>query len=199
RARLREIYTRMEFRGMLRALDAEEARGGAGGSSAAADGASGKTTSAGRRSASPASASTPAAAPADTGMPSSEAADAAAALAAVPRAYEIIATDEALQRWLDLLAASELTAFDTETTSLNYSQARIVGMSFCIEPGKAAYLPMAHRYAGAPDQLDLDATLARLKPWLEDATRGKVGHHLKYDAHVLRNHGIVLAGFRHDT
>jgi DNA polymerase-1 len=123
----------------------------------------------------------------------------AAAIAAAPREYETIVTEEALQRWLTALQGAELTAFDTETTSLNYSIARIVGMSFCIEPGKAAYLPLAHRYAGAPDQLDLEATLARLKPWLEDASRAKLGHHLKYDTHVLRNHGIRLAGFRHDT
>jgi DNA polymerase-1 len=98
-----------------------------------------------------------------------------------------------------LLQTAELTAFDTETTSLDYRVARIVGISFCVESGKAAYLPLAHRYAGAPEQLDLDRTLALLKPWLEDATRAKVGHHLKYDAHVLLNHGIALAGMRHDT
>ncbi len=192
RARLREIYERMEFRGMLRALDAEE---GAAGGRAAAD-----AKSTGTAAKKPAGANADASSgPASTGLPSSEATDAAAALAAIPRSYETIASEESLQRWIDLLMASELTAFDTETTSLNYSQARIVGISFCVEPGKAAYLPLAHRYAGAPDQLDLDATLAKLKPWLEDASRGKVGHHLKYDAHVLRNHGIHLAGFVHDT
>ncbi len=196
RARLREIYTRMEFRGMLRALDAEETMGGAAGAPQGQAEATGKPRA--RRSATAASTPLPPL-PAGTGMPSPEAAADAAALAAIPRAYETIATEESLQRWLQLLAASELTGFDTETTSLNYSQARIVGLSFCVEPGKAAYLPLAHRYPGAPDQLDLDATLAKLKPWLEDETRGKVGHHLKYDAHVLRHHGIVLAGFRHDT
>ena len=72
-------------------------------------------------------------------------------------------------------------------------------MSFCVEPGKAAYLPLAHRYAGAPDQLDLDATLALLKPWLESDHHAKLGHHLKYDAHVLRNHGIHLGGIQHDS
>lgn len=189
RARLREIYTRMEFRGMLRALDAEEAALGA----RAGEHAAGSPTTAatGGKTAT----TTPAAAT-EAG---NAVGDEAAALAALPRSYETIATEEALQRWLDLLTAAELTALDIETTSLNYSQARIVGLSFCIEPGKAAYLPLAHRYPGAPDQLDLDRTLARLKPWLEDERRGKVGHHLKYDAHVLRNHGIVLAGFRHDT
>ncbi len=90
-------------------------------------------------------------------------------------------------------------AFDTETTSLDYMQAEIVGISFCIEPGHAAYLPLAHDYPGAPDQLDRRKTLAKLKPLLEDADRLKVGHHLKYDAHVLLNHGINLAGMRYDS
>src|SRR5690606_21616270 len=199
RARLREIYTRMEFRGMLRALDAEEAgiAGRTGGSASTAKAAPAGGATSGAPVAGVATAASGISA-ADTAASAANSAD-IAALAAIPRVYETIVSEEGLQRWLDLLANAELTAFDTETTSLNYSQARIVGMSFCIEPGKAAYLPMAHRYAGAPDQLDLDATLARLKPWLEDATRGKVGHHLKYDAHVLRNHGIMLAGFRHDT
>ena len=78
-------------------------------------------------------------------------------------------------------------------------QADIVGVSFCIEPGHAAYLPLAHDYPGAPDQLDRKKTLAKLKPLLEDAARPKVGHHLKYDAHVLLNHGISLAGIRYDS
>jgi DNA polymerase I len=119
--------------------------------------------------------------------------------AAPAREYATILTAEELQRWISLLHSAELTAFDTETTSRNYNAARIVGMSFCIEAGKAAYLPMAHRYAGAPEQLDIDLCLSLLKPWLEDAQRPKVGHHLKYDAHVLRNHGIELAGMQHDS
>jgi DNA polymerase-1 len=90
-------------------------------------------------------------------------------------------------------------AFDTETTSLDYMQAEIVGLSFALDAGDAAYLPLAHRYVGAPDQLDRSDTLAKLKPWLENPAAHKVGHHLKYDAHVLANHGIRLAGMRHDT
>jgi DNA polymerase-1 len=97
------------------------------------------------------------------------------------------------------LEAAELFAFDTETTSLNYMQACVVGLSFCIEPGKAAYLPLAHDYPGAPDQLDAKATLEKLKPLLEDPKRPKVGHHLKYDAHVLEGCGIRLAGMRYDS
>jgi DNA polymerase-1 len=95
--------------------------------------------------------------------------------------------------------AAELFAFDTETTSLEYMKAEIVGVSFAVSPGVAAYLPLRHDYAGAPDQLDRDASLAKLKPLLESEKHAKVGHHLKYDAHVLANHGIRLAGMRYDS
>jgi DNA polymerase I len=115
------------------------------------------------------------------------------------RLYETISTQEQLGRWIGALETADLFAFDTETTSLNYMQACVVGLSFCIEPGKAAYLPLAHDYAGAPEQLDPQATLVRLKPLLEDTTRRKVGHHLKYDAHVLKGCGIDLAGMRYDS
>ena len=125
--------------------------------------------------------------------------EAPADVLAAARQYETIVDREALGRWLDALRAADLFAFDTETTSLDYMIARIVGVSFCIEPGRAAYVPLAHDYAGAPDQLPRDDVLALLKPLLEDATRGKLGHHLKYDAHVLENHGIHLTGQRFDT
>jgi DNA polymerase I len=115
------------------------------------------------------------------------------------RSYETITTDNQLDEWLKALHKAPLFAFDTETTSLNYMQACVVGMSFCIEPGKAAYLPLAHDYAGAPDQLDFERTLAKVKPLLEDPNRPKVGHHLKYDAHVLQGCGIALAGIRYDS
>ena len=115
------------------------------------------------------------------------------------RQYETISTEQQLTSWLQALETSDLFAFDTETTSLDYMQAEVVGLSFCIEPGKAAYLPLAHDYAGAPDQLDRAKTLARLKPLLEDKKRKKVGHHLKYDAHVLKCCGIELAGIRYDS
>jgi DNA polymerase-1 len=115
------------------------------------------------------------------------------------RHYETITSAEQLNTWLEKLQKAPLFAFDTETTSLDYMQADIVGVSFCIEPGHAAYLPLAHDYPGAPDQLDRKKTLAKLKPLLEDAGRPKVGHHLKYDAHVLLNHGIALAGMRYDS
>jgi DNA polymerase-1 len=115
------------------------------------------------------------------------------------REYETITTTKQLDAWLKALNKAPLFAFDTETTSLDYMQAEIVGVSFCIEPGKAAYLPLAHDYPGAPDQLDREKTLAKLKPLLEDAKRPKVGHHLKYDAHVLKCSGIELAGMRYDS
>jgi len=118
---------------------------------------------------------------------------------APPRRYETITTEKELAAWLAALGKAPLFAFDTETTSLDYMQAEIVGMSFCIEPGHAAYLPLAHDYPGAPEQLDRKKTLARLKPLLEDPKRLKVGHHLKYDAHVLACCGIALSGMRFDS
>ena len=115
------------------------------------------------------------------------------------RHYDTVLTDAQLGEWLERLRAAELFAFDTETTSLDYMQAEIVGVSFATEPGRAAYVPLAHTYPGAPEQLDRDAVLRRLKPLLEDPHRDKLGHHLKYDAHVLRNHGIELRGMRYDS
>lgn len=122
-----------------------------------------------------------------------------AEIVAAERSYEIIVDMSRLEHWLAELRHAELFAFDTETTSLDYRQARIVGVSFCIEPGKAAYVPLAHDYVGAPPQLDRDEVLARLRPLLEDPQRYKVGHHLKYDAHVLANHGITLHGMKYDS
>jgi DNA polymerase-1 len=114
-------------------------------------------------------------------------------------AYETVLEQSQLERWLTQLSRAEVFAFDTETTSLDYMQARIVGVSFAVEPNRAAYVPLAHDYAGAPDQLDRDAVLARLRPLLEGEAPGKLGHNLKYDMSVLANHGIGLAGIRHDT
>jgi len=115
------------------------------------------------------------------------------------KTYDCILSEEQFASWLDQLSRAELFAFDTETTSLDYMQAEIVGVSFCIEPGRAAYVPLAHRYPGAPDQLNREDVLARLKPLLEDPARAKLGHHLKYDAHVLRNHGVELNGMAFDS
>jgi DNA polymerase I len=126
-------------------------------------------------------------------------APAAPEVARVPRHYETITTWPDLERWLERLRWAALMAFDTETTSLDYMRAEIVGVSFCIEPGFAAYVPLQHDYAGAPEQLDRAQVLAALRPILENPGIAKVGHHLKYDAHVLLNYGIRLEGMRYDT
>jgi len=117
----------------------------------------------------------------------------------VAREYHKILTQDALEAWLAKLAAAPLISFNTETDSLDYMQARIVGLSFAVAPGEAAYVPLTHDYAGAPHQLDRAKVLAALKPLLEDSTRPKLGHHLKYDAHVLANYGIAVAGQRYDS
>ena len=113
--------------------------------------------------------------------------------------YDIVTEQAALGEWLERLQRAELFAFDTETTSLDYMAARVVGVSFAVEAGRAAYVPLAHDYPGAPDQLDRDAVLAQLRPLLEDEARAKVGQNLKYDASVLANHDIALRGIRFDT
>ncbi len=113
--------------------------------------------------------------------------------------YQTILTQADLDSWIADLQKAELFAFDTETTSLNYIDAEIVGVSFCIEAGKAAYLPLAHDYEDAPEQLDRDKALAQLKPLLENPDAYKVGQNLKYDRSVLLNHGIELKGIQHDT
>jgi len=119
--------------------------------------------------------------------------------AVTTRNYECILSEEALQRWLNKLAAAKLVCFDTETTSLDPMTAKLVGMSFAVEAGEAAYLPLAHCYAGAPQQLDFAATMACIKPLLENPAVLKVGQNLKYDKHILANHGIQLNGIAHDT
>ncbi|CAA0114928.1 DNA polymerase I [Halioglobus japonicus] len=127
-------------------------------------------------------------------------ADTAAVTAEKPAAsYDIVTEQASFDAWLETLSAAPLFAFDTETTSLDYMDARIVGVSFAVEPGKAAYVPLAHDYLGAPPQLSRDAVLAALKPLLEDENRAKVGQNLKYDASVLANHDITLRGIRFDT
>ena len=123
----------------------------------------------------------------------------AAALAAIARQYETVLDQESLDRWCRALSNAEVFAFDTETTSLDYMNTEIVGLSFCIEPGLAAYVPLGHDYAGAPPQLDRARALEQLRPLLEDPDRAKLGQHLKFDIHVLENHGIALRGQRYDT
>jgi DNA polymerase-1 len=113
--------------------------------------------------------------------------------------YDTILTWEALDVWLSKIEAAELVAVDTETTSLDEMRACIVGISFSVTPGEAAYIPLAHSYPGAPDQLARDAVLSKLKPWLQNAAQPKLGQHVKYDRHVFANHGIEVQGYLHDT
>ncbi len=113
--------------------------------------------------------------------------------------YECILTQSALDDWLEALRNCEAFAVDTETTSLDYMQARLVGISLCIEVGRACYIPLGHSYLGAPAQLDRKTTLDALKPILEDPTIGKIGQNIKYDAHIFISEGIFLKGIREDT
>jgi DNA polymerase I len=176
--RLREIYTRLELRALLKAL-------GASPEPSAANGAAAVVEVVVATAAEPPGAST-----------------VAAIVVEIPvaaREYHKILSQEALDAWLAKLDAAPLVSFDTETDSLDYMQAHIVGLSFAVAPGEAAYVPLAHDYAGAPHQLDRTKVLAALKPMLEDPKRPKLGHHLKYHAHVLANHGIAVAGQRYDS
>jgi len=118
---------------------------------------------------------------------------------AVEASYHTVLTKKDFDVWLRKITAAELVAFDTETTSLEYMDARVVGVSLATEAGEACYIPLAHRYPGAPDQLDRTWVLGQLQPWLEDEKAAKVGHNLKYDAHVLANHDIQLRGMAFDT
>jgi len=136
---------------------------------------------------------------AELGSDNSDTAPAAAVDAPADTDYQTILTEAALADWLKKLEQADVFAFDTETTSLNYMQARIVGVSFAVKPGEAAYVPFGHDYEGAPQQLTEQQVLGQLKPLLEDEAIGKLGQNLKYDAHVLQNHGIRLRGIRDDT
>jgi len=119
---------------------------------------------------------------------------------AVPaRHYETVLTWPDFERWLAAVQAAELVALDTETTSLDEMRAQIVGLSLAVRGGEAAYIPLRHDGPDAPAQLPLDEVLARLKPWLEDAARPKLGQHVKYDRHVFANHGVQVHGYAHDT
>jgi DNA polymerase I len=130
-------------------------------------------------------------APADAGTPVSRPASTVI--------YDTIFTWEAFDKWLARLLAADLVAVDTETTSLDEMRAEIVGISFSVTPGEAAYIPLTHDYPDAPVQLSREVVLARLKPWLEDPARRKLGQHIKYDRHVFANHGIEVQGYAHDT
>ncbi len=113
--------------------------------------------------------------------------------------YECILTQSAFDHWLEAIKNCDCFAVDTETTSLDYMQARLVGVSLCIEAGKACYIPLGHSYLGVPDQLDRQATLMALKPVLENPRIGKIGQNIKYDAHIFLSEDIQLKGIQHDT
>jgi DNA polymerase-1 len=113
--------------------------------------------------------------------------------------YETVLTEEQLDKWLALVDQAALTSVDTETTSLDPMTAQMVGISLSVEAGKGAYIPVAHRYAGVPEQLPRELVLERLKPWLENPDKPKLGQNLKYDMHIFANHGVALRGIVHDT
>ncbi len=113
--------------------------------------------------------------------------------------YDLVMTEAQLDEWIEKIVKAELVSVDTETTSLEPMTAELVGISLATEPGIACYIPVAHRYAGAPDQLSRELVLEKLKGWLEDPSKPKLGQNLKYDAHIFANHGVTLRGVVHDT
>jgi DNA polymerase-1 len=115
------------------------------------------------------------------------------------KTYDCVLDWAMFDTWLAKLQAAELVAFDTETTSIDAMRAEIVGLSFSVKPGEACYIPLTHRYGDAPTQLPIDEVLAKLKPWFENPAMHKVGQHIKYDRHVMANHGIEVKGYAHDT
>ncbi len=150
---LRELYTRLELRTLLKALDAD-------------------------------------------GAPAT---DAGAAAKEPSAAYTTVLTKREFARWKKKITSAKLTAFDTETNSLDYMRADLVGLSLSVAADEACYIPVAHDYPGAPKQLERDWVLAELSDWLASDEHAKVGHHLKYDAHILRRYGIELGGIRYDS
>jgi len=173
-AQLRELYARYEFRAALKELDA---------SAGAAAESGAESTPAVRETVSIAPEVKPAVDPA----------------LIVKGVYELVLNQTLFAEWLARLQNAPLVAFDCETTSLDPMRAEVVGVSFAVEPGRGAYVPLAHEYAGAPAQLARDYVLAALKPLLEDETKDKVGQHLKYDMNVLSGYGIDVRGVRFDS
>ena len=162
REKLRELFTRLELRSLLRSL--------AGGD-------------------------TPAAENTEVSLPAAE----APVLPRPPHHYELVTSIDELRGWIGKLQTANPLAMRLETTSLDYMAANIVGFAFAVEPGEAVYVPVAHDYPGAPSQLTLDDVLRELRPLLENESLAKLGHNLKYEAHVLKRHGIELRGMRFDS
>jgi DNA polymerase-1 len=174
--RLRQLYTRLELRALLKSL--ESAASGAAFAAAGADGSGAELKS---------------------GAADAPSAAGASVERAEPRDYQQITSPEALDAWIAKLAAAPLVSFDTKTDRPDYMRARLVGISFAVAAGEAAYVPLGHDYAGAPQQLEADRVLAALRPVLEDAALAKLGHQLKFDTHILANHGVELRGQRYDS
>jgi DNA polymerase I len=175
--RLRELYGRLELRALSKSLDTMAPAGGAG-------------------SAATAPAEAPSAAAPSAAAPGAEVIAAAPSAA---RTYEAVVSHAALDAWIAKLRAAPLISIGTETDSLDYMRARLIGLSFAIAPDEAAYIPLGHDYTGAPKQLALEDVLAALKPVLEDSALPKLGRRLKFDTHILANHGIALRGQRYDS
>jgi DNA polymerase-1 len=183
---LRELYTRLELRLLLRSLEPAPGEPVAGASAGTVP-----FVLTGEKAG--ATATTPA-------DPGSEASTAAVDTGPPRRRdYELVVSQQAFDVWLTKLAAAPLISFDTETDSLDYMRAHLVGVAFAVSSGEAAYVPLSHDYPGAPDQLPRDVVLSALKPLLEDPAKAKLGHHLKFDSHILANYGIALAGQRYDS
>ena len=175
KAKLIELFDHLDFKSWRRELDQPQQAGSA--STNTTQPASGQST------------------PSQHHAPT----DLFAAAAVQKRQYQTLLSEAELDHWLQKLKSAPLFCFDTETTSLDPMLAKLVGMSFSVTSGEAAYLPLRHDYAGAPQQLDFDNAIARIRPILESMAIKKVGQNLKYDQHVLANHGIALNGIQHDT
>ncbi|WP_211472218.1 DNA polymerase I [Collimonas humicola] len=171
-----ELFTRYNFKTWLRELSAPAAA--AGSAAASPEGATAAVAGAG---------------------PAAEAPAQSSLFDAVERHYETVLTEAQLDAWLQRIDKAVLTAVDTETTSLEPMTAQLVGISLCCEVGTAAYIPVAHRYQDAPAQLPRELVLQKMKPWLEDGSKPKVGQNLKYDSHIFANQGVDLRGIVHDT
>jgi DNA polymerase-1 len=196
--RLRELYGRLELRMLLRALDAAlppEASAAV----ALSEGEAGATAAIAIEGAGQDAVLAVARRPGDVGRALAQAPPPPPLGQVQPRNYQTIFTLEALDAWVRRLEAAPLAAFDTETDGLDYRYARLVGVSFAVEAGEAAYVPVGHDGPGAPEQLSRSVVLERLRPWLEDEARPKLGHHLKFDTHILANLGISLRGQRFDS
>ena len=174
---LLDFFTRYGFKTWMRELTAEL---GAGAGAAASEGQGGLFDAPNVAAAAAGSIGKPPAAPIST-------------------SYETVLTGEQLEKWLAIIEAAPLTSLDTETTSLEPMRAQMVGISLCCEPGVAAYIPLAHNYQDAPAQLSREHVLERMRGWLENPAKPKLGQNMKYDSHIFANHGIRLAGVAHDT